>query len=258
MCIALVGLHPFPACDFIIGFNRDESYCRPSRPFGLIEPHWGIYGGFDYKSQGTWLGIREDGTIAAILHHRDPALTQDKPMQRGRLVGSFLSSGRTVHEFCASIETSRYRPFYLIVGNPKTGLWTFSSLSQRLEAITSTWQAFSNGPPEQPWPKTRQLTQRAQCIDPGDFDSTDSLHDRILHALSHHSRHADSDLPRTGIPLEHERALSATFVQTPKYGTVSQTVVSVSTVDHRIWVTERITDPESPSVMTRCILELSA
>ena len=39
----------------------------------------------------------------------------------------------------------------------------------------------------------------------------------------------NTDLPRTGVPLELERALSATFIATPSYGTRACSVVRIGT-----------------------------
>lgn len=256
MCLALIGIGPTQNCGFVASFNRDESYSRPSRPFGLIDATRRIYGGFDQKSQGTWLGVTTDGTFAALLHHRDPSLRRPRALPRGELVRSFLGSHRSLSDFCSTLEADRYRPFYLIAGSLESGFGIFSSLDRSIQPVQDLWQAFSNGPPHAPWPKARALKKSAEGLPSTIFGCVDALHAQMLGALSTTERYPDDELPHTGIPQEHERALSAAFVKTPSYGTVSQTVVTVDPSKRCISITERITDPEATPVFTRCSLPL--
>lgn len=254
MCLALIGVRPAPTCGLVLGFNRDETYSRASRPFGLIDAAHKIYGGLDQKSQGTWLAIRTDGTFAALLHHRAPSLKRPRAQPRGELVCSFLGSQRSFSDFCSTLETAQYRPFYLIGGSLHAGFGIFSSLDKTVRPIKDPWQAISNGPPHKPWPKARALQQHVEKLDSAIFRGVDALHADLLSALSATKIYPDHELPHTGIPLEHERALSAAFIKTPFYGTVSQTVLTIDASKRHISITERITDPNASSVFTLCSL----
>ena len=59
----------------------------------------------------------------------------------------------------------------------------------------------------------------------------------------------DTLLPRTGIPIERERALSAIFIHTPDYGTRCSTVLCVS--NGQAALTERSFGPEGFQGETR-------
>ena len=75
----------------------------------------------------------------------------------------------------------------------------------------------SNGAFDEPWPKVETLLAGL---------GTGPQDDEALLALLADTRSAeDSRLPRTGVPLDWERALSPIFIRTATYGTRASTLL---------------------------------
>ncbi|MDP1886866.1 NRDE family protein, partial [Polaromonas sp.] len=110
----------------------------------------------------------------------------------------------------------------------------------------------SNGALDTPWPKTRALkTALRQALD---SDRQEDLQAGLWSALQDRKRPSDEHLPRTGVPLALERALSSVFVDFPEhaYGTRSSTVL-VARAEESVspevtWdiVIDEITHPHAP------------
>jgi uncharacterized protein with NRDE domain len=83
--------------------------------------------------------------------------------------------------------------------------------------------AVSNADFDTPWPKLERLKAalQSQCRD-GHTAITD-----LLPLLQEKTLAADADLPHTGVPLELERTLSATFIASEQYGTRVSSVVAL-------------------------------
>ena len=84
----------------------------------------------------------------------------------------------------------------------------------------------SNAVLDTPWPKTMALKQRLRLA-LAEADSVDALAGSLFAALGDRQIAADAALPATGIPIELERALSASFIRAPErqYGTRCSTLM---------------------------------
>jgi hypothetical protein len=110
----------------LVAANRDELATRPSRAPG---PHWpdrpGVIAGLDLQSGGSWLGVNGQGVIAAVLN-REGTLGPSPGMRtRGELVLEALdhAEASAAAGALADLEPSAYRPFNLVVADPRRAYW---------------------------------------------------------------------------------------------------------------------------------------
>jgi uncharacterized protein with NRDE domain len=119
-----------------------------------------------------------------------------------------------------SDQAHAYNPFNLVVfdGNQLMG---FESRHARCIALEPGIGALSNADFETPWPKLTQLKEKLKAQ--VGFNTTDTQ--SLIRLLRDTTVASDDALPNTGVPRATERALSATFVKMPGYGTRACSVV---------------------------------
>ncbi len=217
MC--LIGFDWQPAGPVLLRLagNRDEFYARPAAPLAWWEGGR-ILAGRDLQAGGTWLGVSEGGRFAALTNHRDPRLTRPDRASRGQIPVRFLDGSATASAFLADLrrERSQYNPFNLLLFDG-TDLLGYESQADRRVSFNPGLHALSNGAFDAPWPKVEAL--RAGLATAPDEDAA------LLALLAESAPHPDDRLPRTGVPLEWERALSPAFIRTPTYGTRASTIL---------------------------------
>jgi len=217
MCVIAFLWRPAGPVPLIVAANRDEFYGRPTAPLAWWEGKR-ILAGRDLQAGGTWLGVARDGRFAAITNHRNPGLTRPDRASRGQLPVRFLEGRRTAATFLEQLrpEAADHNPFNLLLfdGHELLG---FESCQDRVVPLPPGIHAVSNGDFDEPWPKVEAMKAglAAQVDD-----------DEALLALLGDARpFVDDCLPRTGVPLELERALSPAFIRLPDYGTRASTIV---------------------------------
>lgn len=222
MC--LIGWHWQPDSDdalLLIG-NRDEFYARPTQAL-----HWWegghILAGRDLQAGGTWLGVNRHGHLAALTNYRSPARA-DTP-SRGELVTAFLSGSANAATYLSTLSQrcAHYNPFNLLVydGQHLMGL---ESRTAKVLTMQPGVGAVSNADFQIPWPKLVLLKNGLTHA----VSTQDTSHTALSALLHHATPAADADLPRTGLALERERALSSAFIATPDYGTRACSVVRIT------------------------------
>ena len=224
MCLIAWNWAPASNTPLLLLANRDEFYARPAAPV-----HWWpgntILAGKDLQAGGTWLGISRSGRLAALTNYRGPdPLRADSP-SRGALVADFLENDTASGPFLHLLadQTKDYNPFNLLVfdGTTLMGLQSRAAQGGRVMEMAPGVGAVSNADFHTPWPKLTRLRARLQMqLDQGDLGSED-----LLALLHDRSTAQASELPHTGIALELERLLSATFIASPGYGTRACSVV---------------------------------
>lgn len=235
MCLITLNWQPGSSRPLLLAANRDEFYARPTRSLH----HWPrqrILAGQDLQAGGTWLGLgvcAATGRIrmAALTNYRDVANHRVDAESRGHIAVSFLSSSITAKSYLETLakKTSMYNPFNLILFDGQH-LLGFESRHARLFALPAGVTAVSNADFNTPWPKLMSLSsafERTLLQDTGAGVNEDSLKNRLFDLLSNSNVAPDEALPQTGIALERERALSATFIRTPDYGTRACSIISI-------------------------------
>ncbi len=228
MCLIAWNWQPNSATPLLLLANRDEFYARPA-----LALHWWeadasgaqILAGKDMQGGGTWLGISRTGRLAALTNFRSGVPQRANTPSRGELVAAFLHSDQPADAYLQQLapRCGDYNPFNLLVfdGQQLIGL---ESRGANVVRHAPGLGAVSNADFQTPWPKLMQL--RTGLAAQATQQAATDLH-RLLPLLHNRSLAPDTALPRTGVPLELERVLSAVFVATPGYGTRACSVVAL-------------------------------
>ena len=230
MCLILFAAGAHPAFPLIVAANRDEAYARPSAPVGFWADHPHVCAGRDLEHGGTWLGISTRVRFAAITNYRQGYRSPDSERSRGELTREFLTGTQGPAVYVRSVEqhAAAYNGFSLIVGNPSE-LWFYSNRGGGVEKITPGVHGLSNHLLDEPWPKVKRgIAELTSLLSAPEHELAGSL----LELLGDRSPAPDHLLPSTGIDLERERALSASFIAGPTYGTRASTVLLVGHDGH--------------------------
>ncbi|MBI1752144.1 MAG: NRDE family protein [Acidobacteria bacterium] len=217
MCLIAFHWQPGGPTPLLVAANRDEFYTRPTAPMAWWEDR-PILAGRDLEAGGTWLGLTPAGRFAALTNHRDPKASRTGTPSRGQLPVRFLEGGSSAAAFLDELrpEAGAFNPFNLLLYDGRDLLGYESRLDQQMTFVPGI-HGVSNGAFDEPWPKV-------QALKTGWAD--DLLDDENLMALLAEAQvYGDDLLPRTGVDLEWERALSPAFIRTPAYGTRASTVL---------------------------------
>ena len=235
MCILGFRWDPAGAEPLRVAGNRDEVYDRPAAPLDWW-PGGRILGGRDLRDGGTWLAVDRRGRLAAVTNFRSPGSAVPGAPSRGRLPLAFLEGDQPAAAFLGELapRAGGYSPFNLLLFDG-TDLLGFESRTGRVVAFGPGCHAVSNGAFDEPWPKVEDLRAGLAEAD-GEGD--------LLALLAQDRPYPDARLPRTGVGLELERALSPAFVRLPAYGTRASTLVRVGRA--RMEVLERTFGPQGP------------
>lgn len=177
--------------------------------------------GRDLEAGGTWMGVTRTGRFAALTNFRSPVHHQAGRPSRGRLVADFLKGTDTPADYVAGSEEygRQCNGYNLLVGNGET-LVCVSNVAGASHALDPGIYGLSNHLLDTPWPKV-SLGRTALTAALASLPDTRPLFD----LLADDTTHPDHRLPRTGVPIEWERLLSAAFIRSPEYGTRASTVL---------------------------------
>lgn len=232
MCLIVFAWQVIPGMPLLAAGNRDEFYDRPAQPASWWSDHPEIYAGRDLLGGGTWVGITRDGRFAAITNFRALSETHADPPSRGKLVANYLAGRASPEEYIAQIakDAHHFNGFNLLVGTREKLVW-FSNAGASDERngkpLAPGIYGLSNGLLDSPWPKVvRTKAQFASLL------CQDAPEDAYFEMLTDTTRASDCRLPRTGVPIEWERVLSAVCIESPEYGTRVSTVVRLCADDN--------------------------
>jgi uncharacterized protein with NRDE domain len=224
MCLILLAANAHPAYPLIIAANRDEAYSRGAAAAAFWDDHPDIFAGRDLERGGTWLGISRRGRFAAITNYRQ-GRSADAERSRGELPREYLAGDAAPRVYVRSVadRAGEYNGFSLIVGAPDE-LWFYSNRGAAPQRITPGVHGLSNHLLDEPWPKVRRgVAELTALMGAGESELVASL----LQLLADRAPAPDELLPSTGVALERERALSASFIEGATYGTRASTVLLV-------------------------------
>ena len=225
MCLILFAADAHPVYRLIVAANRDEAYSRPSAAAGFWPDHPEVCAGRDLEQGGTWLGMSKRGRFAAITNYRQGQPRSDSARSRGELTRDFLIGSEAPAHYIERVEqrAGAYNGFSLIVGDDDA-LWFYSNRGAAPQRIAPGVHGLSNHLLDEPWPKvTRGISKLTRLLHAGESE----LVCELLRVLSDRAPAPPHLLPSTGIDAERERALSASFISGPTYGTRASTLVLV-------------------------------
>jgi uncharacterized protein with NRDE domain len=234
MCLIVFAWQVVPGMPLVAAGNRDEFYDRPATPADWWTDHPQVYAGRDLRGGGTWMGITRDGRFAAVTNIRAPEAKRDDAPSRGHLVADFLAGDASPGAYVESLgrNASQFNGFNLLVGDREQLIW-FSNAAPDDERngkpLASGVYGLSNATLDTPWPKVvRTKAQFASLLCQGAPD------DAYFEMLNDTACASDCRLPRTGVSLEWERALSAVCIDSPGYGTRASTMVRLSAANEPV------------------------
>lgn len=120
MCSVILLRRPDATWPLILGANRDEMAGRPWKPPGR---HWpdrpNVVAGLDELAGGSWLGLNDEGVIAAVLNREGTLGPEAGKRSRGELVLEALDHADAADAALAlaQLDTRAYRPFNLVVAD---------------------------------------------------------------------------------------------------------------------------------------------
>lgn len=244
MCLVFVALQQHPDYPVIIAANRDEFYRRPTQAM-----HWwsqpAVLAGKDCEAGGTWLALDRNGRFAVVTNYREVP-TVVAPNSRGYLPLAWLQDDQSANHFAQSVQSQTYAGFNVLFGNLfDAQLFHISNRTTQLTELNGGIHGLSNALLNTPWPKVSHAKPliAALCQQAFDIEAWFALLVDKQPAL-------DTDLPRTGVPIESERLLSSRFIRSDDYGTRCSTVIAADT-QRNIDVWERSFDSQTLDFTTQ-------
>ncbi|HXD06136.1 MAG TPA: NRDE family protein [Burkholderiaceae bacterium] len=243
MCLVALALDQDRRFPLVIASNRDEFFGRPTQPLSWWWPRAGVasmLSGRDLKSGGTWFGLGAAGRVALVTNVRNPGSNDPDAPSRGAIPPLWVTSTMGADRFWMQAALSGYNGFNVIAGDVARNEWFWASNMQTLpKRLERGVYGLSNAALDTPWPKVALLKARVSAAittSSRGGEGAELLARRLLDALGDRSIAPDEQLPATGIPLELERALSASFIRTAdgRYGTRCSTLL----------ITERVRQQE--------------
>lgn len=126
MCTLVLLRRPEAPWPLLLAANRDELASRPARPPAR---HWPdrpfVRGGLDVTAGGTWLGLNDDGVVAAVLNRRGTLGPEPGKRSRGELVLEALdhAEAHMAADALRGLDPAAWRPFNLVVADAVDAFW---------------------------------------------------------------------------------------------------------------------------------------
>ena len=224
MCLIVFAYKTVSGTPLVFAGNRDEFYDRPTEQAHIWNTDPKMIAGKDKKAGGTWLGLSENGKIAAITNYRDMGQIKPNAPSRGHIVKNALISSQSTEQYLEHLKSvaNEYNGFNLIAGN-REKLFYFSNQTMQIEELKPGIYALSNALLNTPWPKSEWAKQRFKQI----LDSGDRKPNHFFSMLKNSDTYPLEKLPETGLSDEMEKAVSAVFIKTDGYGSRCSTVMQL-------------------------------
>ncbi|ANX04645.1 NRDE family protein [Immundisolibacter cernigliae] len=235
MCLLVLAWRVLEDCPLLLAANRDELYERPAAPAQFWPEAPQLLAGRDLLAGGTWLGVTRDGRFAAVTNYREARTVTPPPRSRGELARDYLLGGTRASEYVQSLpaHAADYAGFNLLCGD-RQSLWWYSNRGGPPRQLAPGIYGLSNDQLDTPWPKVQasKATLAGLCKDGA------PPADALLELLQDRRTHPASADPAIGLDTTLAQALSAIFIETPRYGTRCSTVLRIS-AEARVELVER-------------------
>ncbi len=224
MCLIFLSYKQNKEYPLIILANRDEFYKRPTLPANYWQENTNILAGKDLEGGGTWMGITKNGYMAMLTNYRDIANIKPNAPTRGKLVSDYLQGEFNPKEYLLALSKTgnRYNGYSLIVGSFNDP-WYYSNYGNKIAQLGTGLYGLSNALLNSNWPKVE--TGKAALTPLLSQSSLDK--EALFEAMANQQIANDNMLPKTGLSLEKERALSSRFINVEGYGTRCTTLIMV-------------------------------
>lgn len=126
MCTLVIDRAPGHDWPILVAANRDEMQDRPWKSPGR---HWPdrphVVAGQDLQSDGAWMGVNDDGLMAAVLNRYGSLGPSPDRRSRGELVLEALdhAEATAAADALADLDPHAYRSFNLVVADALDAFW---------------------------------------------------------------------------------------------------------------------------------------
>ena len=126
MCTVVLLRRPGHAWPLVLGANRDEMAARPWRAPGR---HWPdrpeVTAGLDELAGGSWLGLNDEGVLAAVMNREGALGPEAGRRSRGELVLEALdhADAAAAARALSALDAAAYRAFNLILADDRGAFW---------------------------------------------------------------------------------------------------------------------------------------
>lgn len=224
MCTLFLAIEQHQEYPIILIENRDEFIARKS-----LSAHWWpkteIFAGKDLEKGGTWMGVHRAGDFAVVTNYRDLSMPLIGEKSRGELIPYILSevkSKQSAEDYLNNISEIT-APFNLIFSIAHE-VFYFSSVTKILTPLLKGIYGLSNAFLDTPWWKVTQgKNVFRQIIEEKEIDR-----EKLFELMKNTKQAPDEQLPKTGLPIEREKLVSALFIQSEDYGTICTTFYALN------------------------------
>ncbi|MEM7107588.1 MAG: NRDE family protein [Bacteroidota bacterium] len=225
MCLILFSHQNHPTYRLVVAANRDEFYRRPTEVAKFWKDQPTVLAGQDVEAGGTWMGLSKSGRFSMLTNYRDPQNIQSSAPSRGRLVSNYLINEKDPESYLQEIEEAgqRYNGFNLICGS-RDDLYYYGNYQSGVHRVNPGTHGLSNALLDTPWPKVIKGKAKLDQVLQKEVIDIESLFALLFDDV----KADESDLPDTGVGLEHEKMLSPVFIKSPNYGTRCSTAVLIT------------------------------
>lgn len=134
MCTVVILRQPDAPWPLIAAANRDEMSSRLWRPPARHwEDHPHVIAGIDEEAGGTWMGLNDDGLMAAVLNRPGSLGPAKGKRSRGELPLEALSHAETTEASAAiaHLDGRAYRSFNMLIADARDAFWVRSTGEQK-------------------------------------------------------------------------------------------------------------------------------
>lgn len=215
MCVVALALDCHPHWRLVLAANRDEFHARDTAPLARWNDAPQVIAGRDLQAGGSWLGVSDEGRLAALTNIRTGILPDADKASRGALVADWLEAG--VAPDVAMLPG--YNPCNLLLIGAEGAALYANHPEPSCTPLGSGLHSLSNGHAGEPWPRRRAAEEAlGRWLQSGDSPV-------VLFAMLRDESLLDDE----GEPV---------FINAPVYGTRCSTVIAVDRAGQG-WIAER-------------------
>ncbi|WP_303761012.1 NRDE family protein [Sphingobium yanoikuyae] len=223
MCIVALAWRAHPRWQLVLIGNRDEYHAPPAAAMARWDDRPGLIAGRDLQSGGTWLGADEDGRAAVITNLRGFGDPLPDRASRGALVTDLLT-GAGIYADPHAAALDDFNPFNLLLADRDRLVFLTNRPEPQRSLLAPGLYGLSNGPLDQPWPKTLALKEAMlQWLVAGATDP-----ENLFDALRRETLPATGIAPATPSDAPLEPPLSPIFIRNPVYGTRCSSILAIA------------------------------
>ncbi|WP_299463171.1 NRDE family protein [uncultured Microscilla sp.] len=236
MCLLTFAWKTHPKYKLIFASNRDEFYKRNTAPAQFWNENKQILAGKDLEAGGTWMGLHKNGRFTALTNYRDIDNIKATAPSRGRLTLDYLQSNDSPKAYLEGIfeNIDAYNGFNLLTGNTEE-LYYLSNYQHKIIQLQAGIYGLSNALLDSDWFKVQRLKKKfTEMVDAEEIEEN-----ALLDLMYDPTKANETEVQRTGLPIEREIMLSPMFIKSPQYGTCSSATILID-YDNNVRFTERV------------------